>query len=260
MDELDLFEAIGNVDEELLLEYPRRITTLRKMGLIAAVLTLAVLTACAAPVVLRTFQAVAGGEVELVREAYMDRVLIFDRETGDIIGASGSREWHPAEYEITLDITAEAERPDSLEELYAPAWVPEDYVNFYDRSEENCRILRYSTGDRNGIFGNYVIFRQSLLPQGNPVVFTDSLSEFREVFVNAMASSYETYGEATVLELCPRLKDMGDFPLTEELLLEARRYLYWSDGAYLFRLTIPYEMDDQTVTQIIESVTADQTP
>lgn len=258
MDELDIFAAIGGVDEDLLLERPRRILPLRKVGLIAAVLTLVVLTACAAPVVVRTFKAVCGGEASLVREAHMEGWRVIDNETGDIL-AVGSREWHPAEYEITLEITEDAERADSLEELYAPAWMPEDYVNCFDQSEENCRILRYSTGDRNGIFGSYVIFRQSLLPEGNPVVFTDTLSEFREVFVNAMEASYETYGEATVLELCPRLKDMGDFPLTEELLLEARRYLYWSDGAYLFRLTIPYEMDEQTVARIIGSV-AVQTP
>ena len=58
MDELDIFAAIGGVDEKLLTEAPRRLP--RRWGLIAAVLALAVLTACAAPVVIRSFTAVSG--------------------------------------------------------------------------------------------------------------------------------------------------------------------------------------------------------
>ena len=254
MDELDIFAAIGGVDEDLLTEAPRRLP--RRWGLIAAVLALAVLSACAAPAVIKSFTAVSGGSAKQTKEQTYQQYAVIINNGNDAAEAwvrIGTREMQPAEYQITLEVSGEYQRLDALEELYEPTWVPEDYVNFRDMSEENNRSLRYFTGDKDGIFGSYVIFSQQLLPEGNPVVFTDELSEFREVFVNDMTSAYRTYGKATVLELYPRLKEM-DLPMTEKLLLEARRYLYWSDGAYLFRLVIPYEMDDETVTKIIDSV------
>ena len=252
MDELDIFAAIGGVEEDMLWESPRRVLP-RRWGLIAAMVTLAVLSACAAPVVMRTFRAVSGGEAELTQRAQRTRVFLMDNETGEIMVVSSSAEDHPAEYEITLGITEGAARPETLEELYAPGWIPEDYVNFFDQSEENCRILLYSTGDRNGLLGSHVEFRQSLLPEGDPVVFTERLYDFRGIVVNDMESACVTYGEATVLELRPRentLEMLGQ----EAFAFGARRYLYWSDGAYLFRLVIPYEMDTGTVTRIIDSV------
>lgn len=251
MDELDLFEAIGRVDEELLMDRPKRITPLRKIGLIAAVLVLAIFTACAAPVVLRTFQAVSGGEAELTREGGRRLAFLIDNETGERTMVSQSVE--PAQYRITLDIAGEGVRPDTLEELYAPGWIPEDYVNLYEESEVDFRILRYATDSWVGFPARYVEFRQSLLPEGNPVTFTDSFTGFRGLHVNRMEGEYVVYGEATVLELREAL-DPEEAAIFSDSFMQISRYLYWSDGAYLFRLEIPWGMDSQTVEQIITSV------
>lgn len=251
MDELDLFEAIGQVDEELLIDKTRRITPLRKMGLIAAVLTLAILTACAAPVVLRTFQAVSGGEVELTKEGGRRLAFLIDNETGERTMVSQSVE--PAQYRITLDIAGEGVRPDALEELYAPVWIPEDYVNSYEESETDSHILRYVTDSWAGFPARYVEFRQSLLPEGNPVTFTDSFTGFRGLHVNRMDGEYVVYGEAAVLELREEM-DAEEAACFCDSFMQISRYLYWSDGAYLFRLEIPWDMDSRTVEQIITSV------
>lgn len=251
MDELDLFEAIGQVEEELLIDKPRRITPLRKMGLIAAVLTLVILTACAAPVVLRTFKAVSGGEVELTKEGGRRLAFLIDNETGERTLVSQSVE--PAQYRITLDIAGEGTRPDALEELYAPEWIPEDYVNLYEESEADFHILRYVADSWVGFPARYVEFRQSLLPEGNPVTLTDSFTGFRGLHVNRMEGEYVVYGEATVLELREEL-DAQEAACFSNSFMQISRYLYWSDGAYLFRLEIPWDMDTQTVEQIITSV------
>lgn len=251
MDELDIFAAIGGVEEELLNEQPRRLLP-RRCGLIAAVLALAVLTACAAPVVVRTFNAISGGEAEQTRQSHRVGSMVLDNQTGAFI-ISGSWEMEPAEYEITLELEGEGRRPQELEERYAPTWVPEDYVNQFDNSEEGNAVLRFCTLDSPDAWLRYVEFRQSLLPEGDPVTFTDTFSVFRGVFVNGMDSRNVTYGEATVLELYPRLTEL-ELENIHAFFFQASRYLYWSDGAYLFRLEIPYEMDTDTVERIIASV------
>lgn len=249
MDELELFEAIGYADEDLLMDRPVRRTPLRKIGLIAAILTLVILTACAAPVVLRTFQAVSGGEAELTKAGGRRLTFLVDNETGERTMVSQSEE--PAQYRITLEITGEGVRPDVLKELYTPGWIPEDYVNLYEESEADSHILRYVTD--TGFPAKYVEFRQSLLPEGNPVTFTDSFTGFRGLHVNRLDGEYVVYGETTVLELREEL-DAQEATIFSDSIMQISRYLYWSDGAYLFRLEIPWDMDMQTVEQIIASV------
>lgn len=252
MDELDIFAAIGGVDEDLLGDKPRRLLP-KRWGLIAAVLALAVLTACAAPVVLRSFTVVSSGEAELTRGAYRTGSVVIDRETGDIVGFNGSGERYPAEYEIRLEIEEAGRRPETLEERYALTWVPENYGKYFDNSEEETVVWRFCSEDSPDQRLRYVEFRQSLLPEGNPVIFTDSFSAFRDMFVNRMDSRTVTYGEATVLELYPCITE-EEMEIAETIFFQTSRYLYWSDGAYLFRLEIPCEMDTQDVARIIESI------
>ena len=251
MDELDIFAAIGGVDEKLLTEAPRRLP--RRWGLIAAVLALAVLTACAAPVVIRSFTAVSGGVAEQTGKYYEQRIAVINQETGVVVSFSTSREMRPAEYLITLEMEGDCKRPKSLEEWYALTWVPEDYVNHFDNSEENCRILRFATEDRGNVRGSYIELRQSLLPEGNPVTFTESFANWGTLFVNDMVSEYISYGDAAVLELACEM-DPEDVRIFSGSFQQISRYLYWSDGAYLFRLEVPYLMDADTIGKIIGSV------
>lgn len=250
MNEHDLFAAVGGTEDRFLaeLEESRLRRLPRHFGLIAAMLAL-LLTACAAPVVIRSFDKVTGG----------DRA-----ETGSGFQiteySSGSRKSVKSYFVpsgVELEVTVDPEAPQEIEEHFLPLKFLEycQVESYTDTENEfslslSMKVPRY--GRAYGIF-----YRQYVLPEDGHVHLQDILDS------KGWERSFQTYGDVNALEF----EGHGSYEDSDggRLLYDgnhvARIYtkqIFWSDGFYLYCLKIPvtYPLTTDKVEEIVTSLTA----
>lgn len=258
MDEHDLFAAIDAVDDAYLLEIEQsKIRRLPKhFGLIAAMLAL-LLTACAAPMVIRSFDKVQrGGIVESEHDRIREVVRLGD---GTVL------ETTPVYYSgtVELEVEVDPEAPDNIEEHRLPVKMTEIYtVEEYTDSETEFTISFSGNGVKGRRYYD-ILYRQCVLPK-------DGHTEVRGILsVGSFTQAEKAYGDASVLEFYghdtfnkPKGTNKHGIKYydadTYELSGCKARYIFWSDGMYLYCLKIPIcppINGDSDIEEIIGSLT-----
>lgn len=244
MNELDLFAAIGEIDDDLLLP-ARQPRTLRRVWLIAAVLTALIITACAAPAILGAIQT---GELEYIGEFFSEFQHFDSRDD-----THSTLQYSESEYAIEIEIEAAENIPDTIETVYLPAEIPENWQG-QEVVINSARMTLTAHWDIISDTGyKPVIYQQwPLDPEDKSIqVFADPGAE--------VETCQHTIGKLSVLEIASPANPQAvqaegmDHPVV--FTTGGNREFYWSDGVYLFRLYVPYDLEFSDVEGVISSLT-----
>lgn len=249
MTEHDLFAAIGQAEDPFLLEIEqvptRRLP--RCFGLIAAMLAL-VLTACAAPAVIRSFDKLLGGQRAQDGDGYHVIKYTSNREILDSY-------FVPTGVDLEVEVAPDA--PAEIESYFLPVKLLEycQVESCTDTEEEFSLSLSMQVPRYGRAYG--ISYRQCVLPKDGNVHI--------EWVLDALdwEQSFQVYGDMTVLEFSGsgRYEDADGSTLLYEGNHVAKIYtkqLFWSDGNYLYCLKLPitYNLPITAVEEIVTSLTA----
>lgn len=243
MNEYDIFDAIGGVDDDLLSRaehHTVRRLSLRKAVIAAAAVMLLAVTVFAAPAIAE---------------------LLFDSEAEQttfgtaLIEADGSEHIHNDIYMIHFDVENPEELSTSIEEYYIPHYAVENgwtldggYLYTYDFGEHtNIRWVN------EGAPYQWIEFEQSSFYQ-----FDEEIEQ--EPGTNQFYIASYPGTEVTQRTLTTSL---GEIPvyLATNATASIRDYeenwdmhVFWSNGTYAFHIITSGGMDPEMLAQIIESV------
>lgn len=254
MDECSLFAAIGGVDETYLqeLEHPQTRRLSRHFGLIAAVLAL-LLTACAAPVILRHFDALKDGGIQSTQQ---------DVKWNDLFE---NPEQHISPYKsdtftfsdtVILRVNRAEDAPQTITQHYLPEslldYTTLESINSTDAVlslELSAKVPKYGR-----VYG--LLYQQRIIPEGGRVEVPGILEP------GFWEETFTTYGDISAMEIT------GDTTYEDEngnIILEEggrlprifTKHVFWSDGHYLFCLKIPitYGIPITALEEIVTSLT-----
>lgn len=247
MNELDLFAAIGNADD-CFLDYSapvRRRYPLRRVLLAAAIISLLAFTALAAPLL---FDAVRHSRLEYTGQQEV-KFSHFDSRMEAVSTLTGQQ----AVYNIQMEITPAPDLPKIIETLYMPTSVPENW-----EGEERFLHSDYVTftckWDIHSAEGYQAVIYQQW-PLASQLTDGICVHPFHADVGAEVASKLHTADGFSVLEVS---KTSAVQSLTDEngqvaggFTTAATRDYYWSDGRYLFRLYVPYELEYDSVKTVI---------
>lgn len=253
MNEHDLFTAIAGAEDDFLLELEQpQVRRLPKhFALIAAMLAL-ILTACAAPVVIRSFDKVQDGAPADNGEGY--RFHVYTTQKGV---TTESTVFIPSD--VDLEVSVDPDAPAVIETHYLPLKLLDycDIESYTDTEKEfslglSMKVPRY--GRAYGLF-----YRQYALPEDGNIILPDIFG----VDTHEKEKSFQTYGEVTVLEFSgnSHYEDADGSTLLYDGNKVANGYIkhiFWSDGFYLYCLKIPiaYPLNITKVEDIVTSLSA----
>lgn len=258
--EEQLFSAIGSIDEHFLeeLEAPQLHRLPRRFALVAAIFVL-LLTACAAPAVIRAFNKLETGEISGNGRGH---TIHFYTMT------SGKRVWEEAEFfipsDVELDVAVDPDAPDTVETRYFPTALL-DYCQIQDYVDTPSEFsLTLSMKAPGGKQAQGIFFRQYPLPADGHIVVPDVFDRDLglDLYLEELHDTMQTYGDITVLEFSGdfRCRDTSGELLTHgnRLARHHTKFLFWSDGFYLYCLKLPliYPLNVEKIEGILSSLTA----
>ena len=185
MKEETLFEAIGAVEDRFLEELDaiplRRLP--KHFGLIAALIAL-LLTACAAPVVIRTFDKVINGS-----PSENDQYFVHRYENGNLTETF----YRPSGLDLEVDIAPDA--PEKITEHYLPLeFLDHCQIESYSDTEQEFYLSLSMKIPRYGrVYG--ITYFQRILPKDGIVYIKEALD------YPMWEQSLRTFGETKVLEI-----------------------------------------------------------
>lgn len=225
-----LFEAIGNLDENMIAETENVNTknTKRvgwKVALVAAIVAGLAVTAGAAPLIRN---ALLGGKVETDDRAWFTAT---NPENGN--------SYELRQHEITLDVEFDEDAPIKIKTFYIPQ-IPEGYKQIYGYLYSGSWVkFTWASED----YTHDITFWQTAGGAAGP----DDLLEY----------VHTVPGDAPKTELRTFAGIQGylieEKPVAE---LHGSWIFYWSDGDYLFRLSMPYEYTDAQIEETITNIYA----
>lgn len=247
----DLYRAIGEVDDVYLLECEtrpvRRVS--RRFGLIAAVVAL-MLTACAAPVIIQTFDKVQSGN----RSENGYDYVIYEYDNGSKTPSAIYYRSSDAEIEVSVNEDA----PEKMETQYIPLQLLE-YCDLEDYEQTDTSLsLTLSTSVPQIGRTSCVQYRQYVLSESGTVTVPNILGYME------WEKSTKTYGDVTALEFAGLASYMETVD-GERIHFEGNplptmtvKIIFWSDGNYLYCLKFPitYKLTNSVVEGIVTSLTA----
>lgn len=222
MNEYDLYRAIGDADDEFLLECePASVRRRpRRFVLIAAVIVL-MLTACAAPAVIRTYDALKNGTI-----------------------TQADRKYPPYDvYDVAVEIVISPDAPTSIEEIYLPTGMLEyTQGSSYTLSDWAFSLRCYAGEGRE----TELFFLQNAFSEeersGAPLVVQKAF--FHEIAIPEIVQ--KTYGDIQASEY---LFDL----YTREGYYSFRNVL-WSDGIYFYFFQFPVDWTEAQITDMLSSL------
>ena len=248
MKEETLFEAIGAVEDRYLEELEASpVQRLPKhFGLVAALIAL-LLTACAAPVVIRSFDKVISGSRSETGFGYLVRTY----ENGALT------ETHFLPSGLDLEVEVSPDAPETIMEHYLPlAFLEHSQIESYSDTDQEFSLSLSMKIPRYGrVYG--ITYFQRILPKDGLVYLEDVMDddEWRQTMrtfgdTKVMEiSGHDAYTDAEGNTICYRGNWIAHI---------TTKQLYWSDGHYLFGLRYPvtYPLSDADTESIINSLTA----
>ena len=269
MKEYQLFEAIGGVEDRFLQELEESSVRHlpRRFGLVAALIAL-MLTACAAPVVVRNLSALK--EASIVRtEEDIDLEQLHKEQHGGSVEFLGPSVLYMSE-KVAMEVETAEELPQTMETYYLPVklleacrvenWSVDDTVLRVELSMEttSLRDLRpnvYVYRQPMQVYG--LVYQQQLLPE-------DGRVESEGVLGIGMWDQRETaYGEISAVEFDGKwtvdAQDLETGELIRGRINSRIRHIFWSDGVYLYGLrlvSVPPLNTELKMQDILGSMTA----
>lgn len=249
MNEHDLFRAIGGTNDVFLQEIDqppvRRIP--KHMGLIAALLAL-VLTACAAPVVIRSFDKVQSGSRSQDGNGYTIHVYKGGSKTSERVYFTSS--------DVELEVERNANAPGTIEEYSMPLKLL-DYCDVESYTDTGTLFaVSFSMSSTEQEKGCGILYRQYVIPADGTVVAENFLGS------EEWEREEKNYGDMKVLEFhgYGALRNTsGNIVLNSKtkVMQTYIRHIFWSDGMYLYCLKLPqiYPITYADVEQIVTSLT-----
>lgn len=237
MKEYDLFAAIGGVDDRFLEELEqtpaRRLP--RHFGLIAALIAL-LLTACAAPAVIRNFAAVQGGTI-VESERDLDLEAMFRERYGDKVEYVGpSKSYRSRTVSLEVDVSADA--PETIEEYWLPAKLLECCnVESWSVSDTALSVeLSMDTNKNRRVYS--ICYQQCVLPKEGEAQMEGILglgSWEKQEMTYGDVSAVVFYGRDVVdgIDLETGKRIMGNATINADV-----RHIFWSDGLYLYGMRL----------------------
>ncbi len=235
MKEMDLMKAMGNVKDEFLeelnepLRHTRGKSTVWKIVLAAAVVSLFTMTAVAAPAIRSKL---LGVDVEYkTKEESFPYISVCGYDTGTM--TSG--------YQILLDIDADPNAPERLEDAYIPQVLLENYkptrcAKHVCGMEYWCKYV-----DTDGTITD-IRFEQYVIPPNGSGTYQAVCRGIDGVTAQTKMLSVE---DNPVLEVVFQDEDSLD---------GGNRQLYWSDGMYIYYLMVAYDVPAEFYESVITSV------
>ncbi len=244
MKEYQLFEAVGDSEERFLMELEetpsRRLP--KHFGLAAALIAL-MLTACAAPVVIRNFDKLKNAQLLQSEE---DKVWYnYEGEEGFRVNKSGV---------VTLTVEKAEDAPETLEEIYIPMeFLQHGTIDGGRRTETQLSLEFSAQTSRSGRVEG-LLYQQRVIPGDGHMEITD--------VVEPGVWQQATYGfdNLTALNIFgePIMEDAPEqFHGRMVLSPWTINHIFWSDGHYLYCLRYPMELgiDETELEEIITSLT-----
>lgn len=257
MKEQELLAAIGGAEDRFLeeLEQPKVRRLPRQFGLAAALIAL-LLTACAAPAVIRNYNAMKSAAIveaeqdlnleEIWKDKYGNEVL---RAGPTVIYTSGT---------ISLEVEASPDAPETIGEYYLPLKLLECCnVESYTLSDTVLTVeLSMDTAKKRRVYS--LIYQQQVLPEDGQAEVEGVLGigpwENREVtYGNITAQEFNANWVVHAVDL-----ETGEYIDGRETVNAYIRHVFWSDGRYLYgmRLVMMPPVNAQKVQDIMDSLTA----
>lgn len=246
----DLYRAIGEAEDSYLLECEqsagRRVP--RRFGIIAAVVAL-MLTACAAPVIVQTYDKIRTGEQTITEPDYV--IYVYE---------NGSKKPTYIYYRSTdaeVEVSVNEDAPEKIETLYIPEKLLEYAVpEFYEQTDTAFTLTLSAPIPSLGRIA-CVQYRQYALNEDGGVKVPEILG------IMKCEKTTKTYGKVTVLEFFYRgpyeRTAEGEMVMSVEVLpVLTEKVLFWSDGDYLYCLKFPQV--NRFTTSAVEEVVNSLTP
>lgn len=253
MNEHDLFRAIGHADDAFLLEIakpkPRRLP--KQFGLITAVLAL-VLTACAAPVVIRSFDKVQGGNIVTSGQ---------DMELTTIIRKDGTTvETRPiyTSGTVSLEVTPAEDAPETIEEAYFPLKLL-DHCTIESYTEEETVIsAELSMNAPKHMTVHDILYQQHVLPKDGKIEVEGIVG------TGPWTQEEKTYGNISTIQFSGKWslyctdRETGELITGWETPNSTIFHIFWSDGMYLYCVKLPIigSITASAIEEILTSLTA----
>lgn len=222
MNEYDLYRAIGDTDEKFLRECEQ--TSVRRrprhFAVIAAVVAL-MLTACAAPAVIRTYDALKNGTITQADKMYPPYNV----------------------YDVEVEIAIFPDAPTSIEEIYLPTGMLE-YLDgsSYTLSDWAFSLRCYAGGGQE----TELFFLQNAFSEEERYENSLLVAKyfFHEVAVPEIVQ--KTYGDIRAWEYLFDLYTSGGY--------YSFRNVLWSDGIYFYFFQFPVDWTEEQITDMLSSL------